>query len=102
MPLKSTFCKLQHEAEHLKKLFIGGLNPKTDDESLRQYFGTYGKVVDCIVMKDNVTKRYGSFGVAGAVVECLDLKLLVVYYFITIAFRLLSTTNASVVHCDVI
>ena len=44
--------------EHMRKLFIGGLNPKTDDDSMRSYFSTYGNVVDCIVMKDNQTKRF--------------------------------------------
>ncbi|KAF6031097.1 hrp-1 [Bugula neritina] len=50
------------QAEHLRKLFIGGLSPKTDDDSLRSYFSKYGVITDCIVMKDNQTKRSRGFG----------------------------------------
>ena len=48
---------LQLEAEHLRKVFIGGLNPSTDDETMRSYFSQYGEILDCIVMKDAATKR---------------------------------------------
>ena len=51
-------CDDSQDHEHMRKLFIGGLNPKTDDDSMRSYFSTYGNVIDCIVMKDNQTKRF--------------------------------------------
>ena len=50
------------EAEVLRKLFIGGLDNVTTDQSLGAYFSQYGEIVDCIVMKDPKTKRSRGFG----------------------------------------
>lgn len=46
------------EPEYLRKLFIGGLDYKTTDESLKKYFEKWGEIVDVVVMKDQVTKRF--------------------------------------------
>ncbi|XP_023298694.2 ribonucleoprotein RB97D isoform X1 [Lucilia cuprina] len=50
------------ELEHLRKLFIGGLAPYTDEDSLRNFYSQWGKVVDVVVMKDQNTKRSRGFG----------------------------------------
>ena len=50
------------EPEHLRKLFIGGLDYHTTDESLKSYFEQFGEIVDVIVMKDPQTKRSRGFG----------------------------------------
>lgn len=51
----------EDEPEQQRKLFVGGLNFKTDDESLRTFFEQFGDVVDCVVMKDSKTKRSRGF-----------------------------------------
>lgn len=48
--------------EHLRKLFIGGLDYRTTDDSLKAHFEQWGKVVDVVVMKDPKTKRSRGFG----------------------------------------
>ncbi|XP_018010445.1 heterogeneous nuclear ribonucleoprotein A1, A2/B1 homolog isoform X4 [Hyalella azteca] len=50
------------EPEHLCKLFIGGLDYRTTDDSLKAHFEQYGEIVDVIVMKDPQTKRSRGFG----------------------------------------
>lgn len=50
------------EPEHLRKLFIGGLDYRTTDDTLKAYFEKWGKVVDVVVMKDPKTKRSRGFG----------------------------------------
>ncbi|KAJ3131509.1 hypothetical protein HDU90_008252 [Geranomyces variabilis] len=44
------------------KMFIGGLNWETTDESMRTYFEKFGEVEDCVVMKDPTTSRSRGFG----------------------------------------
>ncbi|KAG0351969.1 hypothetical protein BGZ54_003007, partial [Gamsiella multidivaricata] len=44
------------------KMFIGGLNWETTDESLKAYFSQYGELTDCMVMKDPVTNKSRGFG----------------------------------------
>ncbi|CRK88478.1 CLUMA_CG002253, isoform A [Clunio marinus] len=50
------------EPEVVRKLFIGGLDYRTNDETLKAYFEKYGKIVDVVVMKDPKTKRSRGFG----------------------------------------
>ena len=45
------------ESEQFRKLFVGGLSYDTTDDGLKGHFETWGEVVDCIVMRDPVTKR---------------------------------------------
>lgn len=52
----------EEEPEHLRKLFIGGLNYRTTDESLKAFYSTWGEIVDVVVMKDPKTKRSRGFG----------------------------------------
>ena len=44
-------------AEEFCKLFLGGLPHETTEVSVKEYFGKYGEIVDCIVMKDPNTKK---------------------------------------------
>jgi len=50
------------EGEQFRKLFIGGLNYKTTEESLKGHFEQYGEIVDCVVMRDRNTRRSRGFG----------------------------------------
>uniref|UniRef100_A0A8D9BNX5 Heterogeneous nuclear ribonucleoprotein A1, A2/B1 homolog n=1 Tax=Cacopsylla melanoneura TaxID=428564 RepID=A0A8D9BNX5_9HEMI len=52
-------CK---EPESLRKIFIGGLDYRTSDESLQSFFEQWGTIVDVVVMKDPITKRSRGFG----------------------------------------
>ncbi|KAH8175740.1 RNA recognition motif domain-containing protein [Sarocladium implicatum] len=44
------------------KMFIGGLNWETTDQSLRDYFSQFGEVVECTVMRDSNSGRSRGFG----------------------------------------
>lgn len=44
------------------KMFIGGLNWETTEDTLRDYFSKYGKVIDLKIMKDTNTGRSRGFG----------------------------------------
>jgi RNA recognition motif-containing protein len=50
------------EPEQFRKVFIGGLSYKTDDETLKNYFAKYGELVDYVVMKDSQSGRSRGFG----------------------------------------
>ena len=43
-------------------MFVGKLNPETDDRSLQAYFGQFGDIMDYIIMKYPDTKRSKGFG----------------------------------------
>ncbi|KAE8738094.1 hypothetical protein FOCC_FOCC016437 [Frankliniella occidentalis] len=44
------------------KLFVGGLSWETTQEALQRYFGRYGEVIDCVVMKNSESGRSRGFG----------------------------------------
>uniref|UniRef100_H2YQ52 RRM domain-containing protein n=1 Tax=Ciona savignyi TaxID=51511 RepID=H2YQ52_CIOSA len=44
------------------KIFVGGLARQTDLEGLRTYFGAFGTVTDCVLMKDKETGHSRGFG----------------------------------------
>ena len=52
----------QMEPEQFRKVFIGGLSYKTDDETLKTYFSKFGELVDYVVMKDSQSGRSRGFG----------------------------------------
>lgn len=59
------------------KIFIGGLHLQTSVETLKEYFGKYGEIVDSVVVKDPTTKRSRGFGfvtfsTSQAVDDCLS------------------------------
>ncbi|KAJ1536574.1 hypothetical protein HK096_009616, partial [Nowakowskiella sp. JEL0078] len=53
---------LDPDKRDLGKIFVGALNWDTTDESLHNYFGQFGEVLDCVVMKDQNTGRSRGFG----------------------------------------
>ncbi|XP_045449457.1 heterogeneous nuclear ribonucleoprotein A1-like [Melitaea cinxia] len=50
------------EPEHTRKIFIGGLDYRTTDASLKKFYEQWGEIVDVVVMKDPQTKRSRGFG----------------------------------------
>lgn len=52
----------EEEPEQYRKLFIGGLDYKTTEETLKAHFSQWGEIVDCVVMRDFNTKRSRGFG----------------------------------------
>nr|XP_055040156.1 DAZ-associated protein 1-like isoform X2 [Misgurnus anguillicaudatus] len=48
--------------DEIGKLFVGGLDWSTTQETLRNYFSQYGEVVDCVIMKDKSTNQSRGFG----------------------------------------
>lgn len=46
----------------MKKLFVGGLNFKTTDQSLAEAFAKAGKVISAVVIMDRMTHRSKGFG----------------------------------------
>lgn len=44
------------------KLFIGGISWDTNEDRLREYFETFGEVVEAVIMKDRTTGRARGFG----------------------------------------
>jgi len=53
---------IPHDGEEKGKMFVGGLSWETTQESLQRYFGQYGEVIDCVVMKNSETGRSRGFG----------------------------------------
>ncbi|CAN0927212.1 Heterogeneous nuclear ribonucleoprotein 1 [Linum grandiflorum] len=55
------------------KLFIGGISWDTNEDRLREYFESFGDVVEAVIMKDRTTGRARGFGFVvfadGAVAE---------------------------------
>ncbi|XP_071721433.1 heterogeneous nuclear ribonucleoprotein 1-like [Rutidosis leptorrhynchoides] len=49
------------EMEH-GKLFIGGISWDTNEERLKEYFKTFGEVIEAVIMKDRITGRARGFG----------------------------------------
>lgn len=56
--LVSVSLQNTEEPEQFRKIFIGGLNYETTEEGLKNHFGEWGEIVDCVVMRDPTTKRY--------------------------------------------
>ena len=48
--------------KHVRKIFIGGLNKKTTDDTLKEHFSQYGELTDTVVMKDPETQVSRGFG----------------------------------------
>lgn len=44
------------------KMFIGGLSWQTTADALKQYFGKFGEISECMIVKDPATKRGRGFG----------------------------------------
>ncbi|XP_055515646.1 heterogeneous nuclear ribonucleoprotein A2 homolog 1-like isoform X7 [Leucoraja erinacea] len=50
------------DKEQYRKLFIGGLSFNTTEENLKGHFEQWGKLTDCVVMRDPLNKRSRGFG----------------------------------------
>ncbi|CAH9086050.1 unnamed protein product [Cuscuta europaea] len=44
------------------KLFVGGISWDTNEERLKEYFQTFGEVVEAVIVKDRATGRARGFG----------------------------------------
>ncbi|GMR32650.1 hypothetical protein PMAYCL1PPCAC_02845, partial [Pristionchus mayeri] len=53
---------LETEPECFRKLFIGGISPTTTEEMMRDFYGKFGELTDCVVMRDPMTKKARGFG----------------------------------------
>ncbi|KAI8010779.1 Heterogeneous nuclear ribonucleoprotein 1 [Camellia lanceoleosa] len=56
---KRTDSKMEMEPG---KLFIGGISWDTNEDRLREYFQTFGEVVEAVIMKDRNSMRACGFG----------------------------------------
>lgn len=59
---QSTKSSTESETSKNRKIFVGGLPPSVDEKALRDYFETFGKVDDAVVMYDHENKRPRGFG----------------------------------------
>ena len=50
------------EPKSLRKLFVGGLNLRTTEDTFKEHFSQFGELVDCVVMTDPYTKKSRGFG----------------------------------------
>ena len=57
-----TSWKKKKEQEQFRKLFIGGLSSETTEESLRNYYRQWGKLISCEIIRDHASKRSRGFG----------------------------------------
>lgn len=58
------------------KLFIGGISWDTNEDRLREYFQTFGEVVEAVIMKDRNTGRVRCFGFVVFAIPLLQKELL--------------------------
>ncbi|CAF0871701.1 unnamed protein product, partial [Brachionus calyciflorus] len=53
----------KHEVQAtVKKLFVGGIRDNISEDDIRNYFGAYGNITDCVIMKDKETNKTRGFG----------------------------------------
>ncbi|XP_035829176.1 heterogeneous nuclear ribonucleoprotein 87F isoform X4 [Aplysia californica] len=53
---------LDPESEQFRKLFVGGLSYETTEDGLKTHFEKWGEILDCVVMRDPMSKRSRGFG----------------------------------------
>lgn len=56
---KTQMANEANQDDRLKKLFVGGLKRDTSDDTLKEYFGSYGEMTDCVVIRDNLKQSRG-------------------------------------------
>lgn len=48
------------EKEQVRKLFLGGLSTSTDEDRLKEFFGQWGSITDCcVIKKEGKSKGFG-------------------------------------------
>jgi len=52
----------QQQQQPAGKIFVGGLSWETSEASLKEYFGRYGTVLDCVIMRDRTSGHPRGFG----------------------------------------
>ncbi|OVA03830.1 RNA recognition motif domain [Macleaya cordata] len=62
LPISSIILRIRSMESDLGKLFIGGISWDTNEDRLKEYFETYGEVVEAVIMKDRTTGRARGFG----------------------------------------
>lgn len=62
MSVKKEECDDTRECEGMRKMFVGGLNRETTEETFIEYFGNYGEMVDQVIIKDSETRSSRGFG----------------------------------------
>ncbi|GMG98744.1 hypothetical protein Nepgr_000584 [Nepenthes gracilis] len=55
------FLNRNMQSDH-GKLFIGGISWETNEDRLKEYFSSFGEVVEAVIMKDRTTGRARGFG----------------------------------------
>jgi len=50
------------EPEQRRKIFVGSLVFKSDEKDLKEFYGQFGEITDCVVMKDKQTGKSRGFG----------------------------------------
>ena len=59
------------EPEQRRKIFVGSLVFKSDEKDLKEFYGQFGEITDCVVMKVSFERDYlhcDKFGVFGVFV----------------------------------
>ena len=46
------------ESDPTAQIFVGGCDPNTQEEDLRNYFSQFGEIAEIRVMKDKMTRKY--------------------------------------------
>lgn len=62
MPVQTSNNGSDDGSQDPGKMFVGGLSWQTTPERLREHFGKYGEIAECMVMRDPITKRSRGFG----------------------------------------
>jgi len=59
--MKQTWCNMDMDSEQ-GKVFLGGISSETTEERLKEYFKTFGDVLEVVIVKDRLTGRPRGFG----------------------------------------
>lgn len=59
---KPKIDKKNLQPECFRKVFVGSLNYTTTEETMREHFGKFGDIVDCVIMKESKSGKSRGFG----------------------------------------
>lgn len=54
--------EIDNHSIRTKKIFVGGLSANLTEEEFKNYFEKFGRIIDVVVMHDNMTNRPRGFG----------------------------------------